>query len=350
MTGHKRYKVMSNEPKPTPSQTVVYQIRLKGHLDSQWTDWFEGLTITLEEDDDTLLTGPVVDQAALHGLLKKVRDLGMPLISVSQVQFNETQPYRSKKEKKMNTTEGNPHGTDRKTAAIIGVLFIIGTVTGTIAAIIGKPILDAPDYLTNISANESQIVIVTFLVFLMGVACAGIGMALYPIMKKYSTGLAIGVVGFRVAEGILEIIGGAITIGLLALSQEFAKASASDATYFQTIGTIIKAGDAWLTNGAVLLLWCIGALMYYSVFYQYRLVPRWLSVWGLIGITLATIASVLVMIGVIPGFGTVQMIASLPILLQEIVFAIWLIAKGVNPSAVATGAAKTAPNELLSAA
>ena len=84
MTGYKRYKVMSNElePKPTPSQPVVYQIRLKGHLGSQWTDWFEGLTITLEEDGNTLLTGPVVDQAALHGLLKKVRDLGMPLVSV----------------------------------------------------------------------------------------------------------------------------------------------------------------------------------------------------------------------------------------------------------------------------
>ena len=75
---------MSNKlnPKTDPNQPVVYQIRIKGQLNSQWTDWFEGLTITLEEDGDTLLTGPVVDQAALHGLLKKVRDLGMPLISV----------------------------------------------------------------------------------------------------------------------------------------------------------------------------------------------------------------------------------------------------------------------------
>ncbi|NTU78382.1 MAG: hypothetical protein HGA45_03105 [Chloroflexales bacterium] len=72
-------------PQPDPAQPPIYQIRLKGHLGSQWTDWFEGLTIALEDDGDTLLTGPVADQAALHGLLKKVRDVGLTLISVNQV-------------------------------------------------------------------------------------------------------------------------------------------------------------------------------------------------------------------------------------------------------------------------
>jgi hypothetical protein len=79
-------------------ESKLYEIRLKGHLNDRWADRFEGLTITLEDNGDTLLTGPVVDQAALHGLLKKVRDFGMPLVSVIQVQFNETHPYRSKKE------------------------------------------------------------------------------------------------------------------------------------------------------------------------------------------------------------------------------------------------------------
>ncbi len=80
---------MSNEldPKTDPNEPpTVYQIRLRGHLRPQWADWFGGLVVTLEDCGDTLLTGPVVDQAALYGLLKKVRDLGMPLVSVNPVE------------------------------------------------------------------------------------------------------------------------------------------------------------------------------------------------------------------------------------------------------------------------
>jgi NADPH:quinone reductase-like Zn-dependent oxidoreductase len=87
MSGHTGYKRMSNplNPKPDPGQLLIYQIRLKGHLDCQWTDWFGGLAVTLEDNGETLLTGPVIDQAALHGVLKKVRDLGMPLLSINRV-------------------------------------------------------------------------------------------------------------------------------------------------------------------------------------------------------------------------------------------------------------------------
>ena len=88
------------ESKTDPGQGMIYQIRLKGQLDSQWTDWFKDLTITLEEAGDTLLTGTVIDQSALHGLLRKVRDLGMPLVSVVQIQPNETHSHSSKKETK----------------------------------------------------------------------------------------------------------------------------------------------------------------------------------------------------------------------------------------------------------
>ena len=93
MTDQNRYKGMPIElnPKTDPGQPMVYQIRLKGHLGPQWRDWFEGLTITLEDNGDTLLSGPVIDQAALHGLLKKVRDLGLPLISVSPLEHSQAE-------------------------------------------------------------------------------------------------------------------------------------------------------------------------------------------------------------------------------------------------------------------
>ena len=79
---------MSNEhnPESDADQPMLYQIRIKGHLSSQWTDWFDGLAITLEEDGNTLLTGALIDQVALHGLLKKVRDLGLPLLSINPVE------------------------------------------------------------------------------------------------------------------------------------------------------------------------------------------------------------------------------------------------------------------------
>ena len=74
------------DPKLNPSQPTIYQIRVKGHLDDRWSDWFDGLAITLEAGGDTLLTGPVIDQCALYGLLKKVHDLGLTLISVNKVE------------------------------------------------------------------------------------------------------------------------------------------------------------------------------------------------------------------------------------------------------------------------
>ena len=83
------------EAEPVPGQPIVYQIRVKYHLGPHWTDWFEGLTVTQEENGDTLLKGPVVDQAALHGILKKVRDLGMTLVSVNRVESGQAEAGKS---------------------------------------------------------------------------------------------------------------------------------------------------------------------------------------------------------------------------------------------------------------
>ncbi len=101
-----------------------YEIRIKGHLDNHWAEWFEGLTITLDDNGDTLVTGPVIDQAALHGLLKKVRDLGMPLVSINRVQLNETHLHRSKKEKGMNP-DNSITGIDPKVKLSLLWIFVL---------------------------------------------------------------------------------------------------------------------------------------------------------------------------------------------------------------------------------
>lgn len=250
----------------------------------------------------------------------------------------------------MNTIKGSPHGTDRKTAAVVGVLFILGTVPALLSLPLATNTVNAPDHLTAISTNEGQMLLFTAMKFIMGVACAGIGLALYPVLKKYNEGLAIGSAGFRVIEGALQVVGALLYVFLLALSQEFVKAGAPASSYFQTADAVINAAIGWERDAAILLTFGIGALMYYVVFYQHRLVPRWLSVWGLVGITMTILSALLVMFHLLPPAGTIQVILLMPILPQELVLAVWLIVKGFNPSAGASGAAKTATNELLSAA
>jgi hypothetical protein len=110
---------MNTETPPT-----IYEIRIAGHLSQQWADWFEGLTVTLEEDGNTLLTGPLADQSALHGLLKKIRDLGLPLLSVNQVPPLEStyQPY---KELRMNASKKLIQVQDRKVTLSILWVFVM---------------------------------------------------------------------------------------------------------------------------------------------------------------------------------------------------------------------------------
>ncbi len=239
----------------------------------------------------------------------------------------------------MNITKGSPHRTYRKNAVIAGVLFILGTVPIMIGSILCLPVWKAPDYLLRISANENLININIFLQFIMAISCSGISIALYPVLKKFSAGLAIGAVGFRLTENMLQILKAVSMVAMLVLSQEFIKAGSPTTSYFQGAGEIITTATDWMV-GAALICFCIGASMYYIAFYQHRLVPRWLSGWGLVSTTLTIIFSLLVMTGIIPSYGTIQIAGNLSILIQEMFLAVWLIAKGFNSVAIASLSAK----------
>ena len=229
--------------------------------------------------------------------------------------------------------------TNRRIAVVAGVLFIVATVADLISRVaFVTPILDAPDYLTRISANENQVLLGALFLLIGAVAASGIAIALYPVLRKHNEGLALGSVGFRLIEGALYVGIVVCLLLLVTLSQESANAGAAASSAYEVPGALLIAARDSLGQVAV-LSFGLGALCYYWVFYQSRLVPRWLSAWGLVAITLVMVSGLLVMFQVVESMSPPQLVLAAPIGVQEMVMAVWLIAKGFNPSAVAAESA-----------
>lgn len=221
-----------------------------------------------------------------------------------------------------------------KTARIVGALFIVATVAYSLGVILLDPFLSGSDYLTNISANENTLIIGTFLVLIDAVAVAGIAIVIYPVLKKHNETLALAYVGARIGEGLLFSVNVIITLTLLSLSQEFTKAGAIDTSYYQTLGTVLLAAGNWAYLLGLGLAFAISALILNFVLFQSKLIPRWLSAWGFIGAALVFANYLLESFGINP-----IEILFLPIAVQEMVFAIWLIVKGFNLSTISSESA-----------
>jgi len=241
--------------------------------------------------------------------------------------------------------------TYRKTAVIVGILFIIGTATGILGGVLTAPIRAGASYPLNIDAGETPWIIGTLLVLLMGLSLAMVPVLLYPIFSKFSQVLAFGAVLFRgVLEQVCEMLLVVSMVLLLTVSELYGKTAAADAAVFQTLGAMLIAAGEWaqLIGGIV---FSVGTLMFFALFYRTKLIPRWLSGWGVVGAVLYLVAKLVSMLGPLhlaPEIGVGIGLLLIPTALQEMVFAVWLIVKGFNPSAVAALSAGTATNELSS--
>jgi hypothetical protein len=240
--------------------------------------------------------------------------------------------------------------TERKIAIIAGILFIAATAASLIGSGFTGSILDAPDYLARVSSNGNRVMVGALLSFLAAAASSSIAISLYPVLKRYDEGLALGAVGFRLIEGVFYIVDALCLLSVLTVSQQSLNAAAQDVSTFQTIGDLLLTiGDLAGFVFAV-IAFCLGALMYYFVFYQSKLIPRWLSVWGIIALVLMLAAVCITLFDGEPYSISGNLVfLALPIALQEMVMAVWLIAKGFTPSTNASLVAKTATSELLSA-
>ena len=239
--------------------------------------------------------------------------------------------------------------TYRKTAIIVGVLFLLG-FAGVFGPVIVKPILANENYLVSIFEHKNQVLLGALFQLIMALACSGIAIGLYPILKKYNQSLALGAVGFRLIENIFAIVAALVLLSLLSLSQQSVKADVLAAPAIQTVGDLLLAVRFWTSLVLSQFGWAIGALMYYYVFYRTNLIPRWLSGWGLVAIILHLTSVFLTMFTQIDPFsGSLTILMNIPIGLQELALAVWLIVKGFNPSAIASLSAKPATKELLTA-
>jgi len=200
---------------------------------------------------------------------------------------------------------------------------------------------NSPDYLNQLAGNPDLIILAALLEFIWAAAGAGIAIGLYPLLKQYNGALALGSVGFRVVENVFVLIGTLSLLSLLALSQEFIAAGSPEASSFQTLGTLLLAVRDWQLHVISGLAFSLGVLMYYAILYRSNLIPRWLSGWGVLGAVLSLAATVLASFTRDFGLESVDTYLHIPIGLQELVFAVWLIAKGFNPAAIAALSAKT---------
>ena len=232
---------------------------------------------------------------------------------------------------------------NRKTAIIVGVLFIFAIVMLFIGEAFYKPILDSPDYLDNAYPNRIVVIIGILLEFTGVPAVVLIPVFLFSILKKHNETLALGYVGFRLFEAGILSVAYINKLSLVNLSQDYLNKGGVDASYFQYIGSSIQSVNYWAgTTGLIyLIVFALGSLMLYSVLYTSKLIPRFISVWGLIAALVLLTGSVLANIDMfteISGLG-LELIFALPIAVAEMMLSIWLIVKGFNPSAIASESA-----------
>lgn len=217
---------------------------------------------------------------------------------------------------------------DRKYAVVAGVLFLTAIVAGVLSKLL-LGLVEQPDYLSTIAGNQTRMALGALCIVVMSFAGAGIAIALYPVLRRYSEGMALGAVSFRIMEAVIFLIAAIAQFSLLALSERYLTAGPAEATSLGSIGAWLLETRVWLFSGAGAIAFCVGALAYYWIFFRSRLIPRWLSVWGLIAIVMNLAMAVWVLFGLSPDSATASAL-TLPIFLNELVLGVWLIAKGFD--------------------
>jgi hypothetical protein len=304
-----------------------YEIRPKGHLGARWAARFDGMTLTTRADGTTLIEGPVADQAALHGLLRTLRDIGIPLLSVTQKEDDmaNTAPTTAPRRAPMSST--------RKTALVAGVFYLITFAASIPAVFLLAPVLGNADYIASAGA-DTRVLWGCFLDLVNALACIGTAVALFPVLKRQNQATALGFVTSRMLEAAIIVIGVVSLLAVVTLRRDLAGAPGTDPASLVTTGRALVAVRDWTFLLGPSLMPGINALLLGSLLYRSGLVPRVIPVLGLIGAPLLVASATIALVRGNHPVTVLAAIATAPIFLWELSLGVWLVVKGFKPSPI----------------
>ena len=225
--------------------------------------------------------------------------------------------------------------SNRRTALTAGVLFIVATVASLLGTAVEQPALRGTDRFIEVAGNATLVSAGGLLEFIAAGTSVGIAISMYPVLRNWSPALALGSVVFRTIEAVMYGAAAVSLLSLLSVAQSFTRAAIGDRAPLQVIGdSLLGARQEFVLAGV--FAFGLGALMYYAVFYKSRLIPRWLSAWCIAAVLLILVACVSALFS--GNAVTTYVILILPIAVQEMVLAVWLIARGLTSSALQAGA------------
>lgn len=214
-----------------------------------------------------------------------------------------------------------------KKTRIVGLFLFIGLIAGIFSI---APAIDATNYLTEAATNSNQVIIAATFQFIMSLVYLGVAILLYPIIKPYSQSLSIGFLSFRIIAVTLSIIGTTLMLGLLILSENYIKGTSENFFEIQTLADTLKSSRDTVNHIFMILVLCTGNIMLYVIFIKSKLIPKWISVWGITGAVLSIIASGLVLFSILDIITVEYIVLNVPTAILDIVLGIWLMFKGFN--------------------
>jgi hypothetical protein len=224
--------------------------------------------------------------------------------------------------------------SNRRRAVTVGILFILAAVTSIVGLILYSPMLNDPNFLMNGYAFKNQVTLGALFELMLVVTAIGTSIALFPVLRKHNESMALGYVCFRFMEAVLIMIGIVSVLSLMTLSQQFVDTTPLNLAAYQASGTLLIAAHDWTFMLGPNFMLGINTFMCSYLLYTSKLVPRFISYMGLSGATLIFLAALLEMFGVVGQTSLWGGILAVPVAAYEMSFAIWLIVKGFNASAV----------------